>query len=221
MSIEIAGHIPINRQLRCLCAALTIFVLLAGGTFFGGWLIQHFDFADYLSGGSILNLKIIIVAAIFMGASAIPFVPGAEIGFGLMVMFGGRIVILVYMCMVTALLIAFLAGRFVPTSVVVKIFHSLGVKRAYDFFDRLQRMEIDERINLLINNAPCKLAPTFTRHRYLAIMLLLNAPGNSLLGGGGGIAFICGMSGMFSVLNFTLAILTAVAPVPLVFILAM
>jgi len=48
-------------------------------------------------------------------------------------------------------------------------------------------------------------------------MLVLNLPGNSLVGGGGGIAFIAGLSGMFSYIGFILAIAIAVAPVPVFF----
>ena len=58
-----------------------------------------------------------------------------------------------------------------------------------------------------------------TRHRYLATMVLLNMPGNSLVGGGGGIAFVCGMSGKFSLAGFAAAVAIAVAPVPLLFLL--
>jgi hypothetical protein len=47
----------------------------------------------------------------------------------------------------------------------------------------------------------------------------LNVPGNGLVGGGGGIAFMVGMSGLFSLNGYILTLLIAVAPVPLLFYL--
>jgi len=49
------------------------------------------------------------------------------------------------------------------------------------------------------------------------LILTLNIPGNSLVGGGGGIAFIAGLSGLFSYPAYLATILIAVAPVPAFF----
>jgi len=43
----------------------------------------------------------------------------------------------------------------------------------------------------------------------------LNIPGNYVIGGGGGIALIAGVSRVYSIPGFLLTILLAVAPVPL------
>ncbi|NNL35816.1 MAG: hypothetical protein HKP35_08360 [Silicimonas sp.] len=55
------------------------------------------------------------------------------------------------------------------------------------------------------------------RNRYLALAIAINVPGNSLVGGGGGLAFVAGASGLFSFPAFLLTIMLAVAPVPLFF----
>jgi len=65
--------------------------------------------------------------------------------------------------------------------------------------------------------APTGLGPIMLRHRYLLLMLALNLTGNSLVGGGGGIVFIAGLSGLFSYHGYLLAILIAVSPVPVFF----
>ena len=187
----------------------------------GGWLLQQLNFETHPALDPNLRLEILLMVAIFMAASAIPFVPGAEIGIGLMVMFGGRVIIVVYVCMVAAFLLAFVAGRFVPATFIAKTLNCLGSGRAEEMFIRLCHTDIDQRIDKLINKLPGNMVPVLSDHRYLAAMLLLNMPGNSLLGGGGGIAFICGMSGIFSFAYFALAVAIAVAPVPLLFFLAL
>ena len=52
-------------------------------------------------------------------------------------------------------------------------------------------------------------------HRYLTLAACLNLPGNSALGGGGGIAFLCGLSGQFHWRRFILTVILATAPIPL------
>ena len=49
----------------------------------------------------------------------------------------------------------------------------------------------------------------------LVLGILFNLPGNSVLGGGGGIALICGMSRLFKWQWFLLTVILVTAPVPL------
>ena len=63
--------------------------------------------------------------------------------------------------------------------------------------------------------APNRFAAVLLRQRYLALALLLNMPGNFVLGGGGGIAMMAGLSRVFSPPLFLLMTMLAVAPVPL------
>ena len=60
-----------------------------------------------------------------------------------------------------------------------------------------------------------KVGAFLLNHRYLTLGACLNLPGNSVLGGGGGIAFICGLSGQFHWRRFILTIVLATAPIPL------
>jgi hypothetical protein len=58
------------------------------------------------------------------------------------------------------------------------------------------------------------------RHRYLALAFALNLPGNSLIGGGGGIALSAGMSGLYPMPAYLASVAVAVAPVPLLIALS-
>jgi hypothetical protein len=53
------------------------------------------------------------------------------------------------------------------------------------------------------------------RYRYLALALAVNTPGNSVIGGGGGIMMMVGLSGIFAPLPTLLTIAIAVSPIPL------
>ena len=52
-------------------------------------------------------------------------------------------------------------------------------------------------------------------YRYVAMAVAVNTPGNSIIGGGGGIMIIAGLSGIFAPLSTFLTIIVAVSPVPL------
>jgi hypothetical protein len=80
-------------------------------------------------------------------------------------------------------------------------------------------MSMDERARFIAENAPARWVPFLLRHRYIALALLINTPGNVVLGGGGGIAFAAGASRLFSTGGFLVTIVLAVAPVPLAFLL--
>ena len=53
------------------------------------------------------------------------------------------------------------------------------------------------------------------KHRYLALAVLFNLPGNYFLGGGGGIALVCGASRCIPRKTFLLTVVLATSPVPL------
>lgn len=152
-----------------------------------------------------------IVYALFM---AIPFVPGVEIGLGLIAAFGESIVHFVYACTLAGLTIAFLVGRTIPTSLLVRGLSALSLRRAASLVRSLEPMPRHERLAFLAERGPSRIAPFLLRHRYLALGLLLNAPGNIVLGGGGGLAMVAGISRLFSPPAFLLTIAIATAPVP-------
>ena len=76
-----------------------------------------------------------------------------------------------------------------------------------------------ERLALLNEKAPSRIAPFLLRHRYLSVATALNLPGNALIGGGGGIAMVIGMSKIIPFHAYIVLLAFAVAPVPLWFFL--
>jgi len=169
-----------------------------------------------------MMFQIIAVALlVFVITSAMPFIPGAEIGFGLMVIFGGKVAILVYGAMVSALTLSYLVGALVPPAWIVQFFGYLGFSKATQLAQELAARDRKNRIDYLLETAPPRWVPMLLRHRYLAMMLILNLPGNSLVGGGGGLALAAGMSGLFRFPAFFATLLVAVAPIPLFFLLTM
>lgn len=160
--------------------------------------------------------RIIMVAAVlYTIALAIPFVPGVEIGVGMITVLGVDIVPLVYLCTVIGLASAFLAGRLFPASVLARLAYDLKLSRIALLITRFDDTPQKERLNFLLASAPKGPIGFLIRYRYVAIALALNVPGNFMIGGGGGIALLAGLSRLFSIPLFLLTLALAVSPVPL------
>ncbi len=154
-------------------------------------------------------------AVAYTAMLAIPFVPAAEIGMVLLAMHGRSVVLLVYLCTVTGLSISFAAGRFIPLPAIVALCRFLRLEGLARTLTEIDGMSLQERLAHLVAKAPNRALPFLLRHRYVALALALNLPGNSVIGGGGGIALIAGSARLFSVPGFLVAIAIAVSPVPL------
>lgn len=210
--------IPVHWRHRLVMLCLYI-VLLALGWFISRQF-EAFSAMELGPTSDPMVRKLIITAALlFVLTSALPFVPGAEIGLGLLLLFGAPLAFLVYACMVTALVIAFLIGRMVPCTYLAALFAYVRFNRAANLVEQMGTISAQERLDLLMERAPSRLIPMLLKHRYLAIMLAFNLPGNTVIGGGGGIAMVAGMSGVFTFGWFLLAVVVAIAPVPLFFFL--
>jgi hypothetical protein len=200
------------RRIFLACAYLA---LLLGGL----WLstLTH-GFVDRVEGGAVALGLLAALFAVYVVFTAAPFVPGAEIGFGILMVLGAEGAALAYGGMILALSLAFAAGRFVPARWLAAVFSTLGLERARDLVATTMDMPVDDRARFIAANAPARWVPFLLRHRYLALAVLLNTPGNVVLGGGGGIAFAAGACRLFSTAGFLVTILIAVAPVPLAFL---
>jgi HAMP domain-containing protein len=143
---------------------------------------------------------------------AIPFVPGAEVGLLLLALCGAQLAIEVYAATVAGLLLAFGVGRAVPQRSVQRLLVRLGLDRAGAAVERLARDAILPAPSG--TSRMRRLGGRLLRHRGLCLVLLINTPGNTLLGGGGGIALAAGLSRLFSFRQFLASVLVAVAPVP-------
>ncbi|MDK3075887.1 hypothetical protein QO034_22800 [Sedimentitalea sp. JM2-8] len=158
---------------------------------------------------------IMIGAIAYVALLAVPFVPGVEIGLAMLTAFGAAIAPLVYVATVLALSLSYTRGRMLPMTALARVLAILKVRRAADLVRRAASLSRDERLTMLLEDVPPGIMALALRRRYVALALVLNIPGNALIGGGGGIALLAGMSGLFAPLLTFLAFAIAVSPVPL------
>lgn len=203
---------------RWMILILIYMALLGSGWFFSSWITEYTRVQITPQNQSMLTTMIVSTSIIYVAASAIPFVPGAEIGFGLLLVFGARLAVLVYVSMIFALLIAYLAGRFMPVSIISRFFDFLGLTKAGELVREMDALDSKSRFERLTRSAPNRFIPFLLRHRHLALIVLLNMPGNSILGGGGGIAFSAGASRLYSLPAFVFSTMVAAAPIPILFL---
>lgn len=162
-----------------------------------------------------VHKAIMIGAMAYIGLLAMPFVPGAEIGIALLAGFGAAIAPLIYVFTVAAMMLAFTIGRFLPITVLEQLLRALRLRRAAELVAQAAPLSTDERVALLLQGQSKRIVPLALRYRYLAMALAVNMPGNSVIGGGGGIMMLAGLSGIFTPLSTLLVIVFAVSPVPL------
>ena len=89
------------------------------------------------------------------------------------------------------------------------------MRRAAALVARAAPLSGEERLAMLLDGQPKRALGFGLRYRYIAMALAVNTPGNSIIGGGGGIMMMAGLSGIFSPLATFLTVAIAVSPVPL------
>jgi len=146
---------------------------------------------------------------------ALPFVPGIELGLALMVMLGTRGVVLVYLCTLLSLSLSFTIGRLIPLNGFARFLGWLHLHKAQDLVLQLEPLNSEEKLNFLLRTAPSKVIPFLLKPRYLTIAIALNLPGNALIGGGGGIGLITGMSRLYPFPKYILLVSLAITPLPI------
>ena len=141
---------------------------------------------------------------------SLPFVPGVELGVLLMCAFGKEGIVFVYFATIVGLSLAFLMGHMFPKKWVESLLKKLG-------FSQTRDKQSDEIVSMLDNFLRHKkwLRTLILNYRYLVIGVLFNMPGIYLIGGGGGISLVCGVSRNISFKWFLLTVVLAVSPVPL------
>ncbi len=167
-------------------------------------------------GGSQMMLGVLTLVLIgYAILLAVPFMPGVEIGAALLLMEGARIAPFVYLATVIGLVLAFVVGRNVSLKWLHHVFRDLHMLRACALIDRIRTQEPRDRLNGLSDALPKPLAQVLIGWRYLTIAALINLPGSVVIGGGGGILMLAGISRLFHPAWMLLTIVLAVAPVPL------
>jgi hypothetical protein len=210
------GVRPARRRIVGLCVVvLTLAVLsLLGGHYLADGIERLLDLRRLAQEEMLGPPLIYAVLLLQAGLIAIPFVPGVEVGFLLLALCGAQLAGEVYAATVVGLLLAFGIGRSVRQHNVQRLLARLGLEDAAAAVERLAR----DTSAPPPAGGPETLLPRFAmpalRHRCLSLVLLINTPGNTLLGGGGGIAMAAGLSRLFTVRQFVASVLIAVAPIP-------
>ncbi len=166
-----------------------------------------------------VHRTIMVSATLYAILLAVPFVPGAEIGLGLMAMLGPPIALLVYLCTIIGLSLSFILGRLIPLSVLARLTKDIKLERTSNLLKAIEPLDKKQRLSYLTQKAPKRFLPLLLRYRYLALAVALNIPGNYLIGGGGGIALFAGVSRLYSIPGYLITIALSVAPVPLAVLL--
>jgi len=162
-----------------------------------------------------VHRAIMLGTVAYIGLLALPFVPGAEIGIAMLTAFGAAIAPLVYAATVCAMMLAYLVGRLLPIGALARLLTFLRMRRAAELVERAAPLSREARLAMLLEGAPPRTLALALRYRYAALALAVNVPGNAVIGGGGGIMMMAGLSGIFAPLPTVLAVMLAVSPVPL------
>lgn len=156
---------------------------------------------------------LIVLALVYAATLAVPFVPGMELGLLIMVVYGPVGVAVAYVATLLGLSLSYATGRLLPVHRIPwgsKLRHA--ATPGHDLKGALPAM-------LSVGRWGRHLSPRFVAwlgaHRYVALAICLNVPGNAVMGGGGGLALLCGLSRQFEGRWFALTIALAVSPLPL------
>lgn len=200
-------------------AILFYVVLLAAGWAMGEYVLDITIPEIPQMNEPVIQKMVIGAVIVFVLSAAIPFVPGAEVGFALLLIFGAQAALIVYAGMVGALLLSFGVARLVPLQVMSDLAHWLRLQRAASLVDEIAQTPLSQRADTILRRLEGQFGKKVLQNRYVLLAVLLNMPGNSLLGGGGGLAFLAGISGLYRPWAFLVTVLIAVAPFPLLFVL--
>jgi len=179
-----------------------------------GYLEAHVD-PLYREWGDLILVGLTVLYVLLL---AIPFVPSVELGWVVMMWFGVKGTVIVYVATVLALTLSFGIGRLIPFRWVAWLLRFLHLHRAEHFAIRLATTRPDQRLGVMIDSAPASSISRLLRYRYLLLAMLFNLPGNSAIGGGGGIGTLAGLSGIYSFVGYLLLAAIAVLPVPIIFL---
>ena len=185
----------------------------------GNWLVDLVSFQLWPRHATTFSPLLVIALVAYMLILSIPFLPGIELGLMLMAMLGAPGIILVYLATVLALSFSFFFGKLIPPRVILRVLDWLHLKRVRELVEKLEPLAHEERFRLLAERAPTRLVTFLMRHRYLLVAALFNLPGNALIGGGGGVGLIVGMSRLFPFRKYLLLIALATTPGPIFFLL--
>lgn len=156
-----------------------------------------------------------LLASAFMLAVllGLPFVPSVEMGLLMMTVFGREGAVAAWLATIVGLSLAHAAGRYMPADRVHHWLDRHGLLPADRDPGKPLMAEMMERLHLS-DRRRHRVGAILLRHRYLLFAVLINMPGNSVLGGGGGIALISGFARFYRWPWFLLTVAVASLPIP-------
>ncbi len=206
---------PENRAIWRMALRLAVIAAIAlGAHWLIGFSMQLAEQLPTAEADAMLALLLVCALIVYALLIAIPFVPGVEIGLALLLLRGASIAPEVYGATLAGLAMAFGIGRFVPDASLVRLLADLRLRRAAALVADYTGLPPAERQARLETRLPRWLAVPLVRYRYVTLGLLLNLPGNVLLGGGGGLMMLAGLSRLFRPRLAFATIAIAVLPVP-------
>lgn len=209
-------RILISRLVRVALVVSVAVALYVVGQLVSEMIVGQFGLQVRAHNEPLLHRTIMVAMFAYIILLAMPFMPAVEIGLGMIMIFGAKLSLLIYCSTVIALVLSYLGGRLLPPAMCAKVFGFVGLGQAERLFERLSGMSPDQRLTFFLQSSPAGLLPFAVRFRYLVLAILLNIPGNIVLGGGGGLGFVAGMTRVFAFPQYVLTVALAVAPVPLI-----
>jgi hypothetical protein len=194
---------------------ILIVILVVTGNLLTDWFIERLNFEITPANEPLVHQIIIVSMIAYTILMAVPFVPGAEIGLAVLMVLGSNIVIFVYLSTIVALSLSFVIGRFIPQKILIGFFHDIHLHKTSQMLREMEGLNSRQRLNLMLNHSPRRIMPFLLKYRYIALLLAINLPGNVVIGGGGGIAMMAGLSRLFSPGLYILTVAIAVMPIPL------
>lgn len=137
---------------------------------------------------------LVLGCVLYFLCMAIPFLPGVELGFALMMIFGWPGIIAVYL----------------TTQLALNLSYWLGNRLTEGFSERFSKGLQSTKTPRWISFIICRIE----RFPGLVFVGLLNLPGNAVIGGAGGISAFYGLLRILSPWRFTLTVLLATLPLP-------
>ena len=215
ISRSLLKSLPFNMRWHGVLKIVAFGSVLIAASILSDFIAEQLQFELRPGNEDSVHRLIMMSTFIYGVLIAIPFVPGVEIGLGLIAMLGPPIVFLVYVTTVAGLTLSFAVGHLVPTKMLAGLLRNVRAHRVSQLVQDIGHMTRQGRLAFLIAVAPNRIVPFLLCNRYFALAIAINLPGNFLIGGGGGIAMMAGASGLFSFPGFVFAIALAVSPIPL------
>ena len=214
MRNELSARIPnlFDTKLAKFAALLVVILLLNTG---GAWLAALANVQIWPEHLGMIELIWATMAVAYVVLMSMPFVPGIEVGLVLMFMLGDGGILLIYLATQLSLSISFWLGQMVPAEKLAQALSFFGFSKMADLLKQSQAVTCDQRAYWLSEHFDSRIGRWLANHQGVSLAILINMPGNSFIGGAGGLSMLMGSTGLICYRHFVAVLAVATAPVPL------